>query len=193
MPSCTRRCARRTTDGSIVADLSDYAAVRDLVADLIAEGIGATVRPAIREIVEAVARLINGGTTEVKLSDLATALKLDKSAVSRRVAGAIDAGVLRNLEDRKGRPAKLVLGDPLPGDIEVLPPPEVLQCCSVDEGVKAHTHEFCDMCGEGERADDPLLTVYDEEANALLHRSCWPEWAAARERISRAASGSQQT
>ena len=37
----------------------------------------------------------------------------------------------------------------------------------------------CDFCGEGERADDPLLTVYDDEANALLHRSCWPSWAAA--------------
>ena len=38
----------------------------------------------------------------------------------------------------------------------------------------------CDFCGEGERADDPLLTVYDDdESNALLHRSCWPSWAAA--------------
>ena len=32
----------------------------------------------------------------------------------------------------------------------------------------------CDFCGEGERADDPLLTVYDGDAKAQLHRSCWP-------------------
>ena len=121
------------------------------------------------------------------LYGLVAALKLDKSAVSRRVSGAVDAGVLRNLEDRKGRPAKLVLGEPLPGDIEVLPPPEVLQCCSVFEGDKTHSHEICAICGEGERADDPLLQVYDDEAHALLHRACWPEWAAARERISRGA------
>ena len=116
-----------------------------------------------------------------------TALKLDKSAISRRVSGAIDAGVLRNLEDRKGRSARLVLGDPLPGDIEVLPPPEVLQCCSVDRGDNTHTHEFCAICGGGDRADDPLLTVYDDEAHAQLHRGCLPEWAAARERASRGA------
>ena len=49
---------QKDADGCIVADLSDYAAVRDLVADVVAEGIGATVRPAIREVVEAVATLI---------------------------------------------------------------------------------------------------------------------------------------
>jgi hypothetical protein len=44
---------------------------------------------------------------------------LDKSAVSRRVADAIDRGYLRNLEDKKGRPARLVMGDPLPEELEV--------------------------------------------------------------------------
>ena len=37
----------------------------------------------------------------------------------------------------------------------------------------------CDFCGEGDRADDPLLTSYDGETSVLLHRSCWPSWAAA--------------
>jgi hypothetical protein len=37
----------------------------------------------------------------------------------------------------------------------------------------------CDFCGAGERADDPLLTSYDGETSVLLHRSCWPSWAAA--------------
>jgi putative DNA primase/helicase len=37
----------------------------------------------------------------------------------------------------------------------------------------------CDFCGEGERPDDPLLTSYDGESSVLLHRSCWPSWAAA--------------
>ena len=136
--------------------------------------------PEIREVVEAVATLVRQGTTEVKIGDLATALKLDKSAVSRRVSGAVDAGVLRNLEDRKGCPHRLILGESLPGNVEVLPPPEVLQCCNVDEGVKEPPPPtFCDFCGEGGRADDPLLTSYDGEASALLHRSCWPSWAAA--------------
>ena len=110
--------------GRIIATLEDYAAVRELVADLVAEGVEATVKPEIREVVEATARLIVEGQEEVRQKDLAAALKLDKSAISRRVAGAIDGGFLKNLEERKGRPARLVLGDPLPADREVLPLPE---------------------------------------------------------------------
>jgi len=34
------------------------------------------------------------------------ALNLDKSAASRRVAAAVEADYLRNLEDRRGRPAR---------------------------------------------------------------------------------------
>src|SRR5215203_4627217 len=43
----------------------------------------------------------------------------------------MDRGYLENKEDRKGRPARLVAGDDLPGDIEILPAPERLQGCTV--------------------------------------------------------------
>ena len=33
-----------------------------------------------------------------------------------------------NLEDQKGKPARLVLGDPLPEDAELLPAPENKEC-----------------------------------------------------------------
>jgi hypothetical protein len=46
----------RDDDGRIVAIEADYLAVRELVADLIAEGVGATVSASVRETVEAVAR-----------------------------------------------------------------------------------------------------------------------------------------
>ena len=52
-----------------------------------AEGVDATVKPEVREIVEAVGRLIDGGMDEVRQTDLRSALKLDKSVISRRVAG----------------------------------------------------------------------------------------------------------
>jgi hypothetical protein len=39
----------------------------------------------------------------------------------------MDRGYLENLEDRKGRPARLVEADALPDDIEILPTPERLQ------------------------------------------------------------------
>ena len=47
----------RDADGRIIATLDDYAVVRDLVADIIAEGVGATVSPAVRETVLAVGAL----------------------------------------------------------------------------------------------------------------------------------------
>jgi hypothetical protein len=55
------------------------------------------------------------------------------------VRSAIDRGYLENQEDRRGRPAKLVPGDDLPDDIEILPAPERLQGCTVAsdlEGIK---------------------------------------------------------
>jgi hypothetical protein len=42
-------------------------------------------------------------------------------------AYTVDDGYLKNLEDRKGRPARLVLGDDLPEDQPILPDPEELQ------------------------------------------------------------------
>jgi hypothetical protein len=126
--------------GRVVATIKDYAAVRDLIADLVAEGVDATVKPEIREVVETTVRLLSEGRDEVRQADLKLALKLDKSAISRRVAGALDGGFLKNLEDRRGRPARLVLGDPLPANRDVLPVPhrlssdEGLHGCAVDQG-----------------------------------------------------------
>ena len=59
-------------------------------------------------------------------TEVAKKLGLDKSAASRRVKTAIHKGYVKNLEDKKGRPACLVLGDPLPDEVEVLPLPKSL-------------------------------------------------------------------
>jgi hypothetical protein len=114
-------------NGRIIAEMEDYAAVRELIADLVAVGVDVTIRPEVREVVKAVA-------------ELKSVLQLDKSAISRRVADALDGGFLKNLEDRKGRPARLVLGDALPANREILPFPEqlvhdaALRGCTVDRG-----------------------------------------------------------
>ena len=117
---------RKDERGRVIAVVEDYAAVRELVADIVAQGVDATVKPEVREVVETVARLLEEERDEVRQVDLRGALPLDKSAISRRVAHAVDAGFLRNLEDRRGRPARLVLGDPLPDDLELLPTAERL-------------------------------------------------------------------
>jgi len=128
----------RGRDGAIVANLEDYAVVRELVSDLVAEGVEATVSPKIRETVAAVMELLGATkseTTEVTRSMVAGKLKLDNSAAWRRVQAAIDKGYLRNLEDRPKRPARLVLGDPLPKEVELFPP-------AGDPSLCAHVQTF---------------------------------------------------
>jgi len=124
-------------EGWIVATVADYAAVRELVADLMAEGIEATVPPAVRETVEVVETLLLDGDAEhVSNQEVADKLRIDKSAASRRVRGAIGRGYLENLEGSRGRAARLVLGDEMPEDAEILPAPEDLggasNGCAVD-------------------------------------------------------------
>ena len=126
----------RGADGRIVATLEDYARVRELVADLVSEGIEATVPATIRETVEALRKLHSEESEPVTIALVAQELELDKSAAWRRVRTAMDRGYVKNLEDRKGRPARLVPGDPLPDDIEILPAPERLQGCRCIGGDK---------------------------------------------------------
>lgn len=117
----------RDAIGRIIATLADYNAVRELVSDLMAEAFDTTVLPTMRETVHAVqeyAQNHNHGPATV--AAVAAALKLDKSAAWRRVQSALQKGYLRNLEDKKGRPAQLVIGERMPDDVAVLPEIEVL-------------------------------------------------------------------
>ena len=129
----------RDAQGRIVATLQDYRAVYDLVIDILNEGVQATVSASVRETVNAVAELQAQGDGTVSLAQLAARLGLDKSATSRRVRVACDLGYLVNLEDRRGRPAKLTVGEPMPDEKPVIPHPDalgqemtvaVLQCCA---------------------------------------------------------------
>ncbi len=113
-------------DGRIVATLEDYAKVRELVADLVSEGVEATVPATVRETVETLGRLHCEESEPVTIVKLAEELKLDKSAAWRRVRAAIDRGHLKNLEDRRGKPARLVPGEEMPEDARILPTVEDL-------------------------------------------------------------------
>jgi len=122
----------RDAEERIIAELDDYGVVRELVGDLISEGIGATVSTTVRETVATVATRVRMDSTEVSIIDLAHALALDKSAASRRASTAVQLGYLRNMEDRKGRPARLTPGEAMPSAVTILPSVEVLHGCSVD-------------------------------------------------------------
>jgi hypothetical protein len=117
----------RDADGRIIATLTDYSRVRALVSGLIAEGVEATVPKTVRETVEAVENVIDGwGEDHATNKAVAEELEIDKAAASRRVRAAIGRGYLKNLEDRKGHPARLVLGEDMPEDHEILPVAEEL-------------------------------------------------------------------
>ena len=136
---------KQDSEGRIVASIEDYTWVRGLVADLVAEGVEATVPPIVRQTVEAVERLIRDGDEEHATNRaVAEDLQIDKAAASRRVKVAVDRGYLKNLEDRKGRPARLVVGESMPEDAEILPAPEdleeVLSGCAVDRDFEGIQH-----------------------------------------------------
>lgn len=121
----------RDSSGRLVATLEDYEAVRDLVEDLVSDGIDATVPATVRETVAAVVRLQEDSEGEpISLALVSGELDLDRSAASRRVRRAVDAGYLKNLEDKRGKPARLVPGDPLPEDLRILPATEALHRCA---------------------------------------------------------------
>jgi len=115
--------------GRIVATLEDYAVVRNLVASLVADGVEATVPATVRETVETTRGLIadiSVGPAEVTKATIARALKLDKGSGARRVDAAIADNYLKNLEDKPGRPSRIILGDPMPEDAPILPSPDEL-------------------------------------------------------------------
>jgi hypothetical protein len=150
------RATRELVGGVVIATIADYAAVRDLVADLVSDAVEQTVSEAIRATVEKVAELtmVGGETTVVQV---AARLGIDKSSASRRVRAALEHGYLRNLEDRRGRPFRLVLGDPLPAEVTILPTVdhlEQLRGCSGDEGVGHPIEEDYPRSAWGSAADE---------------------------------------
>jgi hypothetical protein len=98
----------RDQDGQIVANVVDYILVSELMNDILAEGSGLAVSPAVAKTTEAVIE----ATAEMNTDEGATAqaigkiLKLDKSAARRRLVKAANEGFVVNLETRKGQPGR---------------------------------------------------------------------------------------
>jgi hypothetical protein len=120
----------RDEEGRVVATPDDYAAVHKLVADLLAEGIGATVHPVLRPVVEAVGRLVKASEGKsVTVSQVAEALDIERTTCTHRVRRCLARGWLADLRPSgaKNRPAELVPGEPMPGNREVLPTPDAVR------------------------------------------------------------------
>lgn len=174
----------RDQEGRIVATVGDYEVVREIIADIISEGVAVGVSPTTRETVEAVRRLLGPAPAEeqaVSQAAVARELNLDKSATSRRVRGAVDAGYLVNLEDRKGRHARLKLGEALPEDAELLPRPEVLvgsvaatvpaatePAGRVSEFASSTSGECCSVAGGSWGEEDTIPPSRSSDARAAV-------------------------
>jgi energy-coupling factor transporter ATP-binding protein EcfA2 len=120
------RHARRRRDeaGRLVAELEDYATVRELIGESYkASSSGASAR--VRAVVEAVADHVLEGHAHASVTAVAARLGIPKKSAARRVATALRDGWLVNGETRKGYPFQLEVGEPLPSE-SGLPLPEEL-------------------------------------------------------------------
>jgi len=111
-------------DGALLAEIEDYAVVYHLLRDTYSATVtGASEK--VRKLVGFVAQLAQDGAA-VSQADLVRNLESNKANISRDVKVARRNGWLVNRESRKGYPADLQLGEPLPEKSE-LPIPQSLE------------------------------------------------------------------
>ena len=78
--------------------------------------------------------------SEVTEADLVRKLSLSKSTISYRVRQAVRGGWLCNHEQRKGYPARLVRGAPLPEDSSPLPTREEVEAAQFEQRPNSNTY-----------------------------------------------------
>jgi predicted transcriptional regulator len=116
--------------GCIVADIhNDYAIVRELTNDLLAETSEVKIRDKDLQTIDAVTTAVGSDVQEdgATVKAVAKELKLDRSATHRRLWAAVDAGFIVNLETRKGRPGRYQLTGESVDVEDMLPSPEMLE------------------------------------------------------------------
>jgi hypothetical protein len=172
--------------GRILASLQDYAAVRGLIGNLIAEGVGAAVSPVLRATVEAVRELLDEAAGEreyVSVKAIADRLKIGMPATYDRVRRALASGYLVNLAKKDERGLKIAVGGALPGSEEYLPSPaEVARSRTLsDRPIREET--VATMRDPGAVSDSRTSRMTPQESEEA-DRSCpecdRPEWCAAR-------------
>lgn len=125
---------KKDEKGSVIATIEeDFAVVRELVDNYLSEGVDSSVPPIVRQVVVTLQSLLNSTKTQANITEVANAQGINKSNASRHVKRAIECGYIVNEEIKKGCEAKLVLGEPMPEDGQVLP--TVAQLLEAVQGV----------------------------------------------------------
>ena len=114
-----RATRRRDEQGTIVATVDDYEAVRQLIADILAEGTDAAVSASVRQTVGAV--LAHSADASCGVATVARALNIDLSSASRRCKSAVRAGFIEYRRESKWQAANFRLVRAIPDDLAVLP------------------------------------------------------------------------
>ena len=118
------------SQGRILATIGeDYREVHRLLADELAEATGGRVSETVRETFEAVRALTaSGGINAANAKQVGDALRIDRSAASRRLMKAVNEGLIENEETRPHRPGRYrcVVGAEIT-DSPILPSPEALE------------------------------------------------------------------
>jgi len=129
----------RDSQGRVVATTEDYKYARWLLEDIFSATLFGGASRAIVETVEAVARVKEAtGGESVSQQQLVEHLGLSKGTISYRVRQASREGWLVNLEARRGVPARLVPGMPLP-DENPLP-----EASELTDDTSEHVHHPAD-------------------------------------------------
>lgn len=133
----------RDEQGRIVATLEDYGRARDLLKDVFTAMATGGVSGVIRETVTKLVELHRASGSSSTVTQLGEALCLHPNATWYRVRNAIKLGYIVNEETRRGQPAKLIPGSPLPELEEALPTPEEVEAilCASKEDLSASNVE----------------------------------------------------
>ena len=146
----------RDSDGRTIATLDDYANAAWLLEEVFTASVREGLSNAVRETVEAVRRLCpERGSLAQK--ELVRELSLSPSTVSYRVHRALDGGWLVNMSTKRGSPAMLVPGEPLP-DRQVLPSVEALSVCADTSGTSSNSRT---------QAGDPVSEAMDADSRVV--------------------------
>lgn len=135
----------RDQQGCIVATLEDYEAVRSLIDNMIGVAAEKSIKPTVRETVEAAER-IESNDESITAARVAKVLGIDRSPAQRRLTAAVDAGYLEpdNFEGRAKTYKRT--NEPIPTDTPVLPTKDQLCTCARDsrgERVGENHDESC--------------------------------------------------
>jgi len=145
-----QRQRKRDEAGRVISEMDDYRMAWDLLLDTFTASASGGVSKTIRETAAAVSDLYDG-LNPLTIKAVGEHLGLARDTTWHRVKRALALGHIVNLESRKGQPAKLVPGDPLPKECAALPTREELQVL---------------VCGED---PEPRSTVQPEASSAI-----WP-------------------